>query len=232
MLEQEISSFKAKHPDIKVLNGGDGCLVADWEYDKKLLPVRNYGLCDKHEAFYQEVLENNDLDLLRNFCYPTICVSKNNAACKEALAEIVLRNKDLTSCLRFNVYINNKLANANVIADGILLASNLGSTGYFKSVARTIFRHGLGLAFLNPTYSIPNLVLALDDEVDIEVLRSTEIQLAWDKKLLDEKVQKNDVFHLQATRRHVTILGYDAFMCETCRRNRNSTVVNDSYMIV
>ena len=75
----------------------------------------------------------------------------------DALSEFTAVNADQTAALRFNIKINGKPIVENVIANGVIFATKLGSTGYFKSVARTIFTQGIGVGFIDPTYSVPNL---------------------------------------------------------------------------
>lgn len=233
---EQISRFEAKSRNFKVLNGGDGTLVSEWRNHRKkaLLPLRNYGMCERHVEEYSKIFDGVSNKWVKQFLYPTIGIYGNDrmkGLDTEALAEILFMNRDITQCMRTNVYINRKLANANVLSSGILLATKLGSTGYFKSIARTIFREGIGLAFVSPTYSIPNIVLNQSDKVRIEFVRNTTVDVACDKLKYSFDVKKGETFDLMGTGNNVSVFGYDMFMCEECRRNRNSTTVNDSYMV-
>ena len=231
--ELDIAALKAKLPDVQILNGGDGTLVSKWrEYkDQNILPIRNYGMCQKHIDMYNRIANGNGILELNKFSYQLIDIVGVNNFYATALSEIIIKNSDPTSGLRFNIYIDGKLANQNVIADGVILSTVLGSTGYFKSIARTIFNTGIGLAFINPTYSIPNIVLRKDTIVSVKLVRNADLTITCDKLVFNCKAERDERFILRNTNEFVNILGYDIFMCEECRRNRNSTIVNDSYMI-
>ena len=128
--------------------------------------------------------------------------------------------------------INGKPIVENVIANGVVLATKLGSTGYFKSVARTIFTQGIGVGFIAPTYSVPNIVIGSADKIQFELVRRAKLVVTADK--LKQEVDADAGWTLEAADAcdNVSVLGYDYFMCPECRKNRNSTIVNDNYCIV
>ena len=234
LFEKSIDLFESRNKNFKVLHGGDGTLVSEWRNNRKkcLLPIRNYGMCEKHAKLYDDFLNCRGNIELRQFLFPTIKLDLfNNSIDTEALSEIVFMNKDITQCMRINLYINGKTANENVICSGLIFATKLGSTGYFKSVARTIFRDGIGIAFISPTYSIPNIIVSNVDDISVEFVRSTDVCISCDKMKYERHMDKEDVFLVNSASNNIPIFGYDHFMCEECRRNRNSTIVNDSYMI-
>lgn len=239
-LKAEIDKFAAGN--VAVLYGGDGTLVGEWRNlrsrkgGKLLLPVRNYGLCQKHIDLYHKVFTGaEDAPQLKQFLFPVLRGEFKDRGMDnrlDALAEITVVNADQTAALRFNVKINGKLIAENVIANGAVIATKLGSTGYFKSVARTIFTQGIGIGFICPTYSVPNVVAGMADNIQLELVRDTKLVVTADK--LKQEVEAGAGWTLDARDacENVSILGYDHFMCPECRKNRNSTLVNDNYCIV
>lgn len=233
--EKLINLFESKNKNFKILHGGDGILVSEWRNNRKkcLLPIRNYGMCEKHAKMYDDFLNCRGNIELKQFLFPTIQIDGIGLIReeKDAMSEIVVMNEDITQCMRFNLYVNGKMANENVLCSGVIFATKLGSTGFFKSVARTIFRDGIGIAFIAPTYSIPNLIVSSTDDIEVEFVRSTGTLIACDKLENCTIFSKGDRFKINSSCNNISIFGYDHFMCEECRRNRNSTIVNDSYMI-
>jgi len=239
-LKVEIDKFAAGN--VAVLYGGDGTLVGEWRNHrsqkggKLLLPVRNYGLCQKHIDLYHKVFTGaEDAPQLKQFLFPVLRGEFKDAGLDnylDALSELTIVNADQTAALRFNIKVNGKTVVENVIANGVILATKLGSTGYFKSVARTIFTQGIGVGFICPTYSVPNIVAAPADKVQFELVRRAKLVVTADK--LKQEVEAEVGWTLEAVDAcdNVSILGYDHFMCPECRKNRNSTLVNDNYCVV
>ena len=247
-LEQLIKEFNAKEKSVVALFGGDGTLVGEWRKyrsrkgGKCLLPVRNYGLCPKHLEFYTKFFQDagDEADCenfgVKQFLFPVLRGEFKDRGLDnylDALSELTIVSADPTQALRFTVRVNGRPIVENAIANGVILATRLGSTGYFKSVARTIFLEGIGIGFINPTYSLPNIVARPQDKVEFELLRRAPIVVTADK--LQQEIQDAEAgFKLVAIDAcdNVSVLGYDHFMCPECRKNRNSTLVNDNFCIV
>lgn len=239
-LKDEIDKFAADN--VAVLYGGDGTLVGEWRKfharkgGKLLLPVRNYGLCQKHIDFYHKVFTGaEDAPQLKQFLFPVLrggFKDKGVDNCLDALAELTVVSADQTVALRFNVKINGKPVIENAIANGAVIATKLGSTGYFKSVARTIFTQGIGIGLIAPTYSVPNLVVGQSDNVTFELARRADIVVTADKLKQEIHADAGWILSIADACSNVAVFGYDWFMCPECRKNRNSTIVNDSYCIV
>lgn len=248
-IKEALDKFAAQSKDIAILYGGDGTLVGEWRKfrsrkgGKPILPVRNYGLCQKHQDFYMKFFTTKDGDSsgeeedisVKQFLFPVLrggFKDKGLDNYLDALSELTIVNADQTAALRFNIKLNGKTVVENAIANGVILATKLGSTGYFKSVARTIFTQGIGVGFICPTYSVPNIVAAPADKVQFELARKATLVVTADK--LKQEVEAEVGWTLEAVDAcdNVSILGYDHFMCPECRKNRNSTLVNDNYCVV
>lgn len=244
-LREDIAKFEAANKNVAVLYGGDGTLVGEWRKHRSrkggkcLLPVRNYGLCQKHLEFYTEFFttrEDSEENLsVKQFLFPVLRGSfkdKGLDNCLDALSELTIVNADQTAALRFNIKVNGKTVVENVIANGVILATKLGSTGYFKSVARTIFTQGIGVGFICPTYSVPNIVTSPVDKIQFELVRRAKLVVTADKLKQEAGAEAGWILEAADACENVSILGYDHFMCPECRKNRNSTIVNDNYCVV
>lgn len=227
---QKIADFEKKSKNIVISYGGDGTLLETFHKnpDKAIIPVRNYGQCDAHKNLLDDILNGTTkckADLKLKLCDLLEC----EETC--ALSEIQIVSANPTQCLRFNVYLNNKIFMNNVIANGVIASTILGSTGYFKSVARTIFREGFGLGFICPTYGINNVVLKQTDWITIEFVRSAKAIISWDNITQQFDIESGMIKNIRLATENVSLFGYDIFMCKDCRKGRNSTIVNDQYYI-
>lgn len=242
-IEKLAKDFVERHPGaMKLAYGGDGTIVSLWRDLQEgcaLLPLRNYGLCEKHLEFYKSLFASKTFkeNMLKKFHFSTLKATCDalphvdaSHSCN-ALAEFTLANDDPTSALRFNILVNGNPIVQNVIANGVIFATKLGSTGYFKSVARTIFVDGIGIGFICPTYSMPNIVVRRNDSIRFELARKSKMSFTADK--ICEKVDVDAGWAMNVVDAHedVTLLGYDHFMCPDCRKNRNSALVNDNYIV-
>jgi NAD kinase len=238
-IKNKIKEFELQCKNVVISYGGDGTLLETFHKnsDKSIIPIRDYGCCEKHKYLLDEVL-NGD----KHF-------KKSNSIFRLKLGDLIETNDDYfhdikamseaqiisanpTQCLRFDVFVNNKLFMENVIANGFICATTIGSTGYFKSVARTIFREGFGLAFICPTYGINNIILKGTDWIDIKFKRDCEAFISLDNITNKINIQKDDIKTFRLSCDHVSLFGYDMFMCPECRKGRNSTNINDKYIVI
>jgi len=235
-IEKAILDFEKTNKNCVIAYGGDGTLLdiaRKNEFKKAVFPIRNYGLCDEHKNIFDELVGNTNS--CRNFkqtIHPLLNVTFDGFS-TNALAEITLKNADVTSCMRLNLLVNDKLYMENVICDGVIFATTLGSHGYFKSVTRTIFSgDNIGVGFICPTYGINNLVLNLADKITVKISRDTSIIMTADKCTFNPFAANKD-YKIEISRDskiNQSLFGYDVFCCPKCRRNRNSTIINDQYL--
>lgn len=222
---------------LRPVYGGDGALVSAWRTlgpREALLPVRNYGMCARHRGLYEKAFAGEepgeDGRFLRQSLMPVLeCAAPGGRL--EALSEFAVTCGDPTAALRFDVLVNGRPFAENVIANGVVVATRLGSTGYFKSVARTVFAEGIGVGFVCPTYSIPALVAARTDKVAVALRRESPVALSADKEAVRLEAPEGWRLEISHAGRNVPVFGYEHFMCPDCRRGRNSSVVNDMYAL-
>lgn len=230
-IQDQITDFERNNKHVAISYGGDGTLLRTFHEnpDKSIIPIRNYGMCEKHIGLLNDVLNGTKTCKSELKLYLADLLECDD---HKAISEIQMTSADPTCCLRFDVNINGKLYMENVIANGFIMATRLGSTGYFKSVARTIFRDGYGLGFICPTYGINNVVLKSTDWISIEFKRDCDVYLCFDHLKYQHTFKVGDKKKFWLSSDHASLFGYEEFMCHECRKGRNSTILNDQYQIV
>lgn len=232
--EEKVEQFNAKYPTVAIAYGGDGTLLETIAANpiKNIIPIRNYGLCEKHKDVLDLALKRPPSNLL-NFSKHNFIQWEYAGKSAKGIAEITIKSLDPTSAIRFNVSVNDQTYLQNGIADGIIYASDMGSHGYWKSITRTIFRgdDNVGLGFIAPTYGINNLILKTTDKVEIEFERDCAISLTTDKQNTSFAVCSKSKISLSQLKCCAIMYGYDIFCCYECRKNRNSTILNDMYFV-
>ncbi len=161
------------NPDFVISYGGDGTLLLS-EHMYPSIPklfLRNSLLGNLGFK------ESNDV-VLDNFFAGKLTIKeyfKIEAEVKNkkvfAVNEFSLKNKNPRHSIRFDVYINEKKVLNHIIGDGLMVSTPIGSTGYYKSITRSTFELGLGLAFNNTTEQYNHMVLKEDSMIKVVILR-------------------------------------------------------------
>ena len=228
----KIEDFRKRHPGVAVSYGGDGEILAVWrgaaKEGKDVCPVRNYGRCEKHSDPFACV----DLDKVQ-FHRPAVCECEAAGGAQlrfSALSEIQVKSADVTSALRMDVYVDGRGFMQNVIADGVVCSTAFGATGYFSSIARTLFVSGLGFAFVAPTLGVNNMVLPAGSRVDVSLRRGAKVAVAADKDVREVDVEAGrGLSFFVDTGESVGFVGLDVFHCPDCRARRHGTTVVNQY---
>lgn len=157
-------------PDVIISFGGDGTLFSSERKYPGIpkLPIRDpqtWEKCDEHkEDKLLKALLQNILQLKEHEKIETIVENQTITA----LNDFIIRNKEAVHAIRFQIpSLNQNL----YIGDGIVLATPLGSTGYFKSVTQHTFNEGFGLAFNNTTEKIHPVIFKKGDRVTFKLVR-------------------------------------------------------------
>jgi len=178
----EINDFDS---DLIISYGGDGTfLLAECKFPEipKLL-IRENNIC---KLCVKEDLEDA-LEIFKKGRYKIDEINKVevefNGKILNATNEIILHNADPRHAIRYEVEIDGKkIHNHDVIGDGIVLSTQLGATGYYRSITDSIFFTGIGLAFNNSTEPYDHMVLNENSIIKIKIKRGPAIIFADSQK--------------------------------------------------
>ena len=99
------------------------------------------------------------------------------------LNEIIIHNIDPRRAIRYEVFVNDRKIDNEIIGDGVVISTPYGSTGYYLSVTDGTFEVGIGLAFNNSTEQSKHMVLKENSEIKIKILRGPAMAYADNNKL-------------------------------------------------
>lgn len=98
---------------------------------------------------------------------------------QRALNDVVITRAGFSRLIAFNVYVNGKLLDAYE-ADGVVVATPTGSTGYNLSAGGPIVSPSASLIVITPvsphSLTSKSIVLSADDKIDIEVVKVRKTQ--------------------------------------------------------
>ncbi len=209
------------NPDVMVTYGGDGTLIgAEISHPGvPKLPMRDRKSCAKCEVHRDEAVLKRlvDSELVQTH------LKKLSARVQDqtvyGLNDILLRNSDLRSAVRFQVYINGESATDEMVGDGLVAATPFGSSAYFRSITNTTFRVGIGLAFSNCTEFLNHMVLFPEDEIRVAIIRGPA-HLTADNSPQIIKLTSGDDIVIRRAGKEATILGLDGMRCPLCQYMR------------
>ena len=205
--------------DIIISYGGDGTLLDAFQKfpNKTILPIRNYDRCAIHNDDFN-FFDTNYVNI------KPIIDLKFNDKNLFGISEMVIRNANVSKAIRFNLKINDKIYAENIIGDGIICATSLGASGYFKSITNTIFNDGIGIGFINNTQGMSNLIIDNKSIIEIELIRGNA-QLCLDHT--EEKLFEKEKVLFKYSSLGIRLANYkNVFMCPECRNKRYFVYVN------
>ncbi|PIP87047.1 hypothetical protein COW81_02340 [Candidatus Campbellbacteria bacterium CG22_combo_CG10-13_8_21_14_all_36_13] len=173
VVEEKSTPVWLDKPDVVVSFGGDGTFLqaeAVFPYIPKII-LKNSRIC---KLCIKTTPEKAFL-ALKNKKYKVEKLPKIEVIYgKEKLVavnDIVVHNKDPRHGMRYKVWIDGGQVNTEIIGDGVVVATPLGSSGYYRSITDSIFETGLGLAFNNSTEQSDHMVLNENRIIEIEITR-------------------------------------------------------------
>lgn len=209
-------------PELIVTYGGDGALLgAQRDYpDIPKLPLRDAATaptCPEHEA--ETVIRKlvaGKLLLSRTPILEARCGSN----VIRGINDLVIHALEHVSALRYRVFIDGELYAREIVGDGICFAGVHGSTAYYRSITRGIFKTGVGVAFSNSTEVVDHLVLPESSEVTVEILRGPGVVMA-DNDPRKIALDVGETVSLRQTADTAAIWNLPGFMCPQCRTLRH-----------
>jgi NAD+ kinase len=160
-------------PDVVVSYGGDGTLLkADHLYPGiPKLYIKNTRIGKlAHNLSNEEVLEKfcrGEYTIEESFKLEALVRGEKVVA----VNDIVIHNKDPRYAVRYHVEINKSDYIRDVVGDGVIVATPLGSRGYYRSITDSYFELGIGIAFNNSTEQADHIVLKPDVIIHVEIAR-------------------------------------------------------------
>ena len=215
-LEEDDNAF-----EMIICHGGDGALLgAEREFPGILkFPVRDAATaptCQKH------LLEER-LARLAAGAQKITELPKLAGTWQEnrifGINDIFIHNKVCCGALRYSVRIDGELYAKEIVGDGVGMATVHGSTAYFRSITRSVFRTGIGLAFSNAAAEVSHLVLPETSKVEIEILRGPGLIIADNSPV--SEVAEGTKITLQLSEAKAKVCGAEEFMCPCCRKLRH-----------
>lgn len=205
-----------RSPEAVVSYGGDGALLgAERDYPGiPKLGLRNAsdeGGLDNQAKRFLERLGKGELFETPVLKIEAVCGGKTLAA----LNDVILRNENITSAVRFSVSINGKSQGGEIVGDGLVAATPFGSSAYYRSITHSLFQVGIGLAFNNSTEPVDHMVLREDSLIEVTILRGPAI-VAVDNNPERVSLLEGDTFLVRKSSEPARILGI-----ETLRRHEH-----------
>ncbi|QCI22064.1 NAD(+) kinase [Buchnera aphidicola] len=188
-----------KFCDLAIIIGGDGNLLCAARvlsvYNIKIIGINrgNLGFLtdlnpDTGLEKLSEVLSGHYL--LENRFLLDVQVSKKKVVSRSSIAinEVVLHTKHLAHMIEFEVYINNKFSFAQR-ADGLIVSTPTGSTGYSLSAGGPIIATSLNAIVLVPmfphTLSARPLVIDSDSIICLKFSKvETNLKISCDSQIV------------------------------------------------
>ena len=213
-------------PDVVISYGGDGSLLgAEREFPGVTkCPIRDQQTrpkCPQHgEEHILQRLVAGDLPSSR---LAKITASKQGGEEVVGLNDILINKQNISSAVRCRLWLDGELYENQIVGDGVVMATPFGSTGYFRSITRSLFRVGIGLAFNNCTEPLDHLVIDSTSTIRVEIIRGPAVLLA-DNDPARVPLTGGDVVTVRGAETATRILGLDGFRCQECYRLRQLAV--------
>ncbi|MDP3971215.1 MAG: hypothetical protein Q8P90_06035 [bacterium] len=186
IIRNKFSNIKIvkSNPDFILCYGGDGTLLyAEREYPgvPKVM-IRHSRVCHNCARVTRETI----LSLLSRGKYylreHPLLEAASKGSILYGLNDIIVGHATINTSLRYSVSLNGEPYGGEYLGDGLIVATPLGSTGYYQSVTQSTFQEGLGVAFNNTVNIIGHLVIASDTEVKVKVNRGPGLVVADNAK--------------------------------------------------
>jgi NAD+ kinase len=195
-------------PDVVLTYGGDGLLLhseREWPGVPKL-PLRNSRHGKKCEPHQIQValarLISGDLHRREHI--------KLRGEAKErvqiGLNDVLVHNSRPTSSVRCRIWVDDREFGDEIVGDGVVVATPFGSTAYYRSITRGVFRSGIGLAFNNSTVPVDHMVLREESRIRVRITRGPAI-VAADNHIDWIPLERGDEVEIRRDEGKAVILG-------------------------
>lgn len=207
----------AENPEAVVSYGGDGVLLGA---ERDFPGVPKLGL--RHSSHHREGLDTQTERFLERLGKGELSETRVlkieavfGARTLPALNDVILRNENITSAVRFTVSINGRSQGGEIVGDGLVVATPFGSSAYYRSITHSLFQVGVGLAFNNSTEPVDHMVLREDSQIEVTIQRGPAV-VAVDNNPDRISLRAGETFLVRKTAEPARILGI-----ETLRRHEH-----------
>jgi len=168
------------HPDFIICYGGDGTLLFAerlWPSVPKVM-IRQSRVC----ATCARLNRDTVMRLLARGHYSLVeqplLESTVHGRTIFGINDIMVAHSTINSGLRYRLYLNGQLYGGDLLGDGVVVSTPLGSTGYYQSITHSTFQTGLGIALNNTIFNISHSVVDLDAVVKVKIDRGPALVVA------------------------------------------------------
>ncbi len=207
-----------ENPEAILSYGGDGTFIGSERLHPGIpkVGIRRTATTEKCRAHQDDVL----LSRLRNGELQETTLIKLEASFDGKLVlavnDIIVRNGDLRTAVRFRLHLNDQVVTEELIADGAIICTPFGSSAYFRSITRTVIRAGIGVAINNCTDLLNHLVIGEHEEIRMELTRGPAT-LAADNDPSTYELSDGADIRVRRSPEPFRVLGVDALRCPDCR---------------
>lgn len=205
-------------PELVISHGGDGALLGAERLFPGIpkLPLRDHRhnpKCADHderrilEAMVAGTLPMTAIDRL------VATTDKGESIC--GINDVFINKENICCAVRYRLWIDGRLDNSQVVGDGLVVATPFGSTGYYRSITKSLFRVGIGLAFNNSTEPLDHQVVGGNSVIEVEILRGPAVLLA-DNDPRRIHLHEGSRVRISRDPRQTKVLGLDGFRCRRC----------------
>jgi NAD kinase len=167
----------AKNCDLVICYGGDGTLL----YGEQHIPgipkmmLRSTMLCD--DCREQAVIDMLTALSQKNYTLESHMKleARSNNQTHLGLYDIMIGHSRINVSVRLRFAINGVAHPEEIVGDGLIISTPLGSTGYYQSITRSNFQSGIGIAFNNSVNTMSNLVVDEDAKIDVTITRGRAV---------------------------------------------------------
>ena len=124
------------------------------------------------------------------------------------LNDIVLHNENPRCAVRYSIEIDGIILREEIIGDGVVFATPLGSTGYYRSITDSSFEICIGVAFNNSTEKSDPMVLKEDRVIRVKIIRGPAICYA-DNQEQSVKLEESDFLEVKKSQQIAKIVVVD-----------------------